>query len=91
MAYRKSPTNVSFVHFSHFLSPLTEGKLLDVSYTHPTSNIIDSHELDTNMPEVSQISIFKYSLTLYPTLNFGILLSCYGILLIHIQNPSSIF
>lgn len=91
MAYRKSSTNVSFVNFPHFLSPLTDGKLLDVSYTHPTSNIIDSQELDTNMPEMSQISMYKSSLTLYPTLNFGILLSCYGILLTHIQNLSSIF
>lgn len=90
MAYRKSSTNVSFVNFPHFLFPLTDGKFLqDVSYTHPTSNITDSQELDTHMPEVSQISICTSSLILYPTLDFGILPSSYCILLTCIPNPSS--
>lgn len=90
MAYRKNSTNVSFVNFPHFLFPLTDGKFLqDVSYTHPTSNITDSQELNTHMPEVSQITICTSSLILCPTLHFGILPSSYCILLTCIPNPSS--
>lgn len=56
---------------------------------HPSSNITDSQELDTNMPEVSQISICQSSLILYSTFYFGILPSNCGTILTGIQNPSS--
>lgn len=82
MAYQKRSTNDSFsCYFFAYLIPITDCKSLEyVLETHPTSAVVGSEELRTDISAVFQSPILKSICIVSPRIDFGILSTSSSIL-----------